>query len=54
LIIGAGGSLHERRVHALAAGQITGMLFTDDVRCPVHVADLVCDVKPYGGPAAQS
>jgi dTDP-4-dehydrorhamnose reductase len=40
LIIGDGGSLHERRVHALAAGRITGVLFTDEVRCPVHVADL--------------
>lgn len=40
LIIGDGGSPHERRVHALATGQITGVLFTDDVRCPVHVADL--------------
>jgi len=40
LIIGAGGSVHERRVHALATGEITGVLCTDDVRCPVHVADL--------------
>jgi dTDP-4-dehydrorhamnose reductase len=40
LIIGDGGSVHERRVHALAAGRTTGFLFTDDVRCPVHVADL--------------
>jgi dTDP-4-dehydrorhamnose reductase len=40
LIIGDGGSLHERRVHALATGQITGALFADDVRCPVHVVDL--------------
>jgi dTDP-4-dehydrorhamnose reductase len=40
LIIGGGGSVHERRVHALAAGRTTGFLFTDDVRCPVHVADL--------------
>jgi dTDP-4-dehydrorhamnose reductase len=40
LIIGDGGSIHERRVRALAAGQITEVLFTDDVRCPVHVADL--------------
>jgi dTDP-4-dehydrorhamnose reductase len=40
LIIGDGGSLHERRVHALATGQLTGVLFTDEVRCPVHVADL--------------
>jgi dTDP-4-dehydrorhamnose reductase len=40
LIIGAGGSSHERHVHALAAGATTGVLFTDDVRCPVHVTDL--------------
>ncbi|MEV5704785.1 sugar nucleotide-binding protein [Actinoallomurus sp. NPDC052274] len=40
LIIGDGGSFHERHVHALATGQCTGVLFTDDVRCPVHVADL--------------
>jgi len=40
LIIGDCDSVHERRVHALAAGQTTDLLFTDDVRCPVHVADL--------------
>ncbi len=40
LIIGAGGSPHERQVHALAAGEAPGMLFTDMVRCPVHVVDL--------------
>ncbi|RKS09201.1 dTDP-4-dehydrorhamnose reductase [Nocardiopsis sp. Huas11] len=40
LIIGDGGSAQERRVHALAAGEATGVLFTDDVRCPVHVRDL--------------
>lgn len=39
LIIGNGGSPHERHVHALAAGA-PGVLFTDDVRCPVHVTDL--------------
>jgi dTDP-4-dehydrorhamnose reductase len=27
-------------VHALASGAASGVLFTDDVRCPVHVADL--------------
>lgn len=27
-------------MHALAIGEVTGTLFTDDVRCPVHVADL--------------
>ncbi|GAA4196935.1 sugar nucleotide-binding protein [Microbispora amethystogenes] len=40
LIIGDGGSVHESRVHALAAGDTEGVLFTDDVRCPVHVSDL--------------
>ncbi|MCF3178741.1 sugar nucleotide-binding protein [Streptomyces polychromogenes] len=40
LIIGDGGSAHERVVHELAAGTRSGALFTDDVRCPVHVADL--------------
>lgn len=40
LIIGHGQSEHERMVHALAAGTRKGALFTDDVRCPVYVADL--------------
>ncbi|NDL58034.1 SDR family oxidoreductase [Phytoactinopolyspora mesophila] len=40
LIIGDGGSSHEAVVHALATGERQGMLFTDMVRCPVHVADL--------------
>ncbi|MGW4955980.1 SDR family oxidoreductase [Nonomuraea sp. NPDC004186] len=40
LIIGDGGSPHEDFVHALAAGGTHGVLFTDDVRCPVHVGDL--------------
>ncbi|MFG2132788.1 SDR family oxidoreductase [Streptomyces sp. NPDC048751] len=40
LIIGHGRSVHERMVHALAAGTRDGVLFTDDIRCPVHVADL--------------
>ncbi|GIH65351.1 sugar nucleotide-binding protein [Microbispora siamensis] len=40
LIIGDGGSPHEDLVHALAAGGMHGVLFTDDVRCPVHVRDL--------------
>jgi dTDP-4-dehydrorhamnose reductase len=38
LIIGGGASVHERRVHA------GGVLFTDDVRCPVHVSDLASAV----------
>jgi dTDP-4-dehydrorhamnose reductase len=40
LIIGGGRSHHEAYVHALASGTETGALFTDDVRCPIHVTDL--------------
>ncbi|KAB1982821.1 SDR family oxidoreductase [Streptomyces triticiradicis] len=40
LIIGDGRSVHEHAVHELAAGVRDGVLFTDDIRCPVHVADL--------------
>lgn len=40
LIIGDGGSAHERTVHELASGTREGVLFTDDVRCPVHVSGL--------------
>jgi dTDP-4-dehydrorhamnose reductase len=41
LIIGDGDSKHERLVHALASGAEAGILYTDDVKCPVHVTDLV-------------
>ncbi|MFJ4877295.1 sugar nucleotide-binding protein [Streptomyces sp. NPDC088745] len=40
LIIGGGRSEHERLVHALAGGARAGALYTDDIRCPVHVSDL--------------
>ncbi|MEV7682173.1 sugar nucleotide-binding protein [Streptomyces sp. NPDC088341] len=40
LIIGDGGSEHEKFVHELSDGRRGGVLFTDDVRCPVHVSDL--------------
>ncbi|WP_216590279.1 SDR family oxidoreductase [Streptomyces brasiliscabiei] len=40
LILGHGRSGHERIVHDLAAGTRDGVLFTDDIRCPVHVEDL--------------
>ncbi|MFI6063465.1 SDR family oxidoreductase [Streptomyces sp. NPDC051286] len=40
LIIGDGQSAHERAVYELATGARTGALFTDDIRCPVHVVDL--------------
>lgn len=40
LTLGYGRSVHERLVHQLAAGTLDGALFTDDIRCPVHVTDL--------------
>lgn len=40
LILGHGRSGHEALVRSLAAGVGEGVLFTDDVRCPVHVGDL--------------
>jgi dTDP-4-dehydrorhamnose reductase len=40
LIIGDGDSPHETLVRSLASGAAAGALFTDEVRCPVHVADL--------------
>jgi dTDP-4-dehydrorhamnose reductase len=40
LILGDGHSTHERLVKALISGESQGVLFTDDVRCPVHVTDL--------------
>ncbi|MGW7486979.1 SDR family oxidoreductase [Streptomyces sp. NPDC054786] len=45
LIIGRGNSVHERMVHALAAGTDDGVLFTDDMRCPVHVEDLASALR---------
>lgn len=40
LIIGDRRSQHVALVHDLAAGTRSGALFTDDIRCPVHVTDL--------------
>ncbi|MEU4426490.1 sugar nucleotide-binding protein [Actinoplanes sp. NPDC024001] len=51
LIIGGGASVHERHVHALASGAAAGVLFTDDVRCPVHVADLAAALLELAGSA---
>ncbi|MFE9476214.1 SDR family oxidoreductase [Streptomyces griseofuscus] len=48
LIIGGGQSVHERAVHDLAAGKADGVLFTDDIRCPVHVADLSAALLELG------
>lgn len=44
LIIGNGGSEHEKLIHRLADGRRDGALFTDDVRCPVHVSDLAAAI----------
>jgi dTDP-4-dehydrorhamnose reductase len=49
LIVGNGASQHERHVHALAAGAVGGVLFTDDVRCPVHVTDLAAALLELAG-----
>ncbi len=54
LIIGDGDSQHERFVRDLASGATNGVLFTDDVRCPVHVTDLASALlelarSPYAG-----
>ncbi|MEU9108114.1 sugar nucleotide-binding protein [Streptomyces xanthophaeus] len=40
LIIGHGRSAHEKVVHELVDGTRDGVLFSDDIRCPVHVTDL--------------
>lgn len=40
LIVGDGDSKHETLVHDLVSGAGDGVLFTDEVRCPVHVDDL--------------
>ncbi|GAB3286223.1 SDR family oxidoreductase [Kineosporia babensis] len=40
LIVGNGDSPTEKFVHAIASGAKPGVLFTDDIKSPVHVADL--------------
>ena len=48
LIVGDGDSAHEKLVHALAAGDLAGALFTDEVRCPVYVGDLAAALLELG------
>ncbi|HWS38735.1 MAG TPA: sugar nucleotide-binding protein [Actinoplanes sp.] len=48
LIIGGGASHHEKLVYALASGAAAGVLFADDVRCPVHVGDLAAALLELG------
>jgi dTDP-4-dehydrorhamnose reductase len=47
LIVG-GASPSETLVRELAAGRREGVLFTDDVRCPVHVTDLAAALVELG------
>ncbi|MFD0311532.1 SDR family oxidoreductase [Streptomyces sp. NPDC127119] len=49
----SGHSGHERTVHELAAGVRDGCLFTDDIRCPVHVADLAAAILELAPTDAQ-
>jgi dTDP-4-dehydrorhamnose reductase len=54
LIIGDGDSQHEKLVYALASGAAPGVLYADEVRCPVHVTDLASALlelaaSPYTG-----
>lgn len=49
LIIGNGGSPQEALVHSLAADATRGVLFTDDIRCPVHVGDLAAALLELAG-----
>ncbi len=51
LILGTGASPTERLVHALAGGDADGVLFTDDIRCPIHVDDLAAGLRDLAGQA---
>ena len=44
LIIGTDASTHVALALDLIAGRRSGVLFTDEVRCPVHVADLAAAI----------
>ena len=48
LILGSPDSPMERLVRSLLDGAVTGELFTDDIRCPVHVADLAAALLELG------
>ncbi|GAA3754576.1 sugar nucleotide-binding protein [Salinactinospora qingdaonensis] len=47
-ILGDGNSGFEAFVRALANGEADGALFDDDIRCPVHIADLAAAVLEVG------
>ncbi|MGC9668806.1 SDR family oxidoreductase [Planosporangium sp. 12N6] len=40
LVLGDGNGGHETLTRALASGRVDGVLFTDEIRKPVHVCDL--------------
>ncbi|MEO3747305.1 sugar nucleotide-binding protein [Plantactinospora sp. B5E13] len=40
LVLGDGQGAHERLTHDLVSGRLSGALFTDEIRKPVHVDDL--------------
>ncbi|MEV6524821.1 sugar nucleotide-binding protein [Longispora sp. NPDC051575] len=44
LILGDGDSAHEQLIRELAEGRRDGILFTEELRCPVHVSDLASAV----------
>ncbi|NRQ35207.1 sugar nucleotide-binding protein [Nonomuraea sp. NN258] len=46
----APGSPSEVLVHALATGRARGVLFADEVRCPVHVGDLASALLELAAP----
>ncbi|NLU77771.1 sugar nucleotide-binding protein [Micromonospora sp. HNM0581] len=54
LIVGDGQSAHEALVHRLVSGDADAVLFTDEVRAPIHVDDLAdalleLAAEPYSG-----
>ncbi|GAA2659152.1 SDR family oxidoreductase [Paractinoplanes durhamensis] len=49
LIIGSDDSQHIRLVHDLIAGKRGGILFEDEIRCPVHVHDLASALVELAG-----
>ncbi|YAL82220.1 SDR family oxidoreductase [Dermacoccaceae bacterium W4C1] len=51
LILGEGESSTNRLVHALVAGERDGVLFTDELRCAIHVEDLAAGMLELLGVA---
>jgi dTDP-4-dehydrorhamnose reductase len=52
LIMGDGRSHVETLIHEIATRKRDGVLFTDEVRCPVHVSDLASALLEFAGNAA--